>query len=130
MHQPRRIATHSKHPRHQIFLADVALVDVLDLDACGLADLLSALADALTQRLGKARVVEDADAAREQKAGHPSRVARPGQRAGDDDAVVARQHAMQVRRVAIRQCRGSHARSPHLRWSGHRIACLVPASPA
>ncbi len=60
---------------------------------------LRALADALAQRLGKARVIEDADAARVQKARHPARVARAGQRARHDDAVVARQHAVQVRRV-------------------------------
>ena len=130
MHQPRRVAAHGQHARHQVFLADVALVDVLDLHASGLADLLRTLADALAQRLGKARVVEDADAARVQKARHPARVARAGQRARHDDAVVARQHAVKVRRVPISQCRRSHGRSPRHRFAGHRITCLVPALPA
>jgi len=42
------------------------LVHVLDVHAIGFTDLLGTLADAITQRLSKARIVEDADATREQ----------------------------------------------------------------
>jgi hypothetical protein len=135
MHQARPvtfglIAVRCQHAHHQVLLADVALVDMLDLHASGLAHLQRPLADALAQWLGEARVVEDANAARVQKARHPARVASPGQRARHDDAVVARQHPVQVRRVPIRQCRRSHGRSPRHRFAGHRITCLVPALPA
>jgi hypothetical protein len=64
MHQPRCVTSPSQHARHQVFLADSALADVLDLNGGGFANLLRTLADALTQGLGKARVVEDANAAR------------------------------------------------------------------
>jgi len=43
---------------------------------------------------------------------------------------LARQNAVQVRRVPICQCRRSHGRSPRHRFGGHRITCLVPALPA
>jgi hypothetical protein len=115
---------------HEVFLADVALVDVLDAHAVGFANLLCALPDAVAQRLGKARIVEDADAVRVKKTRHAARVTRSGQRAGNDDAVVARQNAVQVRRVSISQCRRSHGRSPRHWFAGNRITCLVPALPA
>jgi len=130
MHQSGRVAACSQHAGHAVFLADVALVDVLDLHACCFADLLRALADALAKRLGKTRVVEDADTARVQKARHPARVARSGQSAGNDDPVVARQHAVQVRGIPVRQRRRSHGLSPSKRAGEHRIACSVPALPA
>ena len=130
MHQSRRIAPLGEHTCHEFFLADVALADVLDEHAVGLDNLLSALTDSIPQRLGKTRVVEDANTARVQEAGHPAGVARPRQRAGDDDAVVARQHAVQIRRIPLSQCRRSHGRSPRHRWAAHRITCLVPALPA
>ncbi|MBI3156021.1 MAG: hypothetical protein HYZ20_11480 [Burkholderiales bacterium] len=119
-----------QHARHQILLAHVALVDVLDGHPVGLRDFLRTLSHAIAQRLGKARVVEDADASRIQKARHPAGVARTGQRAGDDDPVVARQDPVQVRRVSFNQCRRRHDRLPFCRVAGNRIACLVPALPA
>jgi hypothetical protein len=66
MHQARRVATHSEYAGDQVFVADVARVDMLDLDAGGLTHLLRPLADAFAQRLGKVRVVEDTDTARVQ----------------------------------------------------------------
>ena len=100
--QPRRVAACCEHAGHEVFLADAALADAAlvdvdladepDLDASGRADLPGALANALAQRFGKARVVEDADAARVQKARHCAGVTRSWQRAGDDDLVAARQH--------------------------------------
>ena len=52
MHETRRVAARSQHTRHEVFLADVALVDVLDTDAGGLAHLLRTFAHAVAQRLG------------------------------------------------------------------------------
>lgn len=75
---PTCFAACSERAGHEIFLADVALVDVLDLDASDRADLLGTLADALAQRFGKARIVEDADAAQLQKARHPTGATRSG----------------------------------------------------
>ncbi len=37
MHQSRMIAAPLEHFGHDLFLADIALVDMLDLDASGLA---------------------------------------------------------------------------------------------
>ena len=73
---------------------------------------------------------EDANAVRVEKARHVTRVARPRRRAGDDDPVKARQHAVQVRRMSLSQRRSSHGGSPRHRFDGYRIACLVPALPA
>ncbi|OXC77956.1 hypothetical protein BSU04_14275 [Caballeronia sordidicola] len=108
----------------------MALADMLDLDARGRADILRTLADTFAQWLGKARVVENSDAFGVQKTRHSTRIACPGQCAGDDDSVVTRQHAVQVRRVSISQCLRSHDRSPRYRYIRDRTTCLVPALPA
>jgi hypothetical protein len=61
VHQSGSIATFSEYARHQIFLANVALAHVLDVNARCRADLLRPLPNALSQRFGKSRVVKDAD---------------------------------------------------------------------
>lgn len=63
MHEPRRVTSHSQRARHQVHLADMAFIDMFDLHANGLSDLLRPLANSLAHGLGKARVVEDAYAA-------------------------------------------------------------------
>ena len=80
MHQSRMIAAAREHLRHDLFFANVGLVEVLDLNTRLSAYFLGACPNALAQRLGEARIVKNADAARIQKARHPLRVTRPRQR--------------------------------------------------
>ncbi len=139
VHQPGCIATRLQHACHQIFLADVALVDVLDLDAGGSADLLRAHTDAFAQRFGEPGVVEYANAVGVQKTRHARCVARAGQRARDQDSVKARQHAVQIRRVTLNQI-GLHGSLRHRMATQHivlpvwfrlvrlRVMMRVPAS--
>lgn len=90
--KPGMLAAARQHLGHHLFFTDVALGDVLDLDTGLGTQRVRPRADALAQRLDKARVVKDADALGVQKARHASRVTRPRQRARNHDAVVARQH--------------------------------------
>lgn len=99
------VRARGKNPRNKVFLADVALVDMLNADTCRVTHLVRTEPDAIPQRFGKMRVVENADAMRVQKACHPARVARSWQCASQNDSVVARQHTMQIRRIAFRQHR-------------------------
>jgi len=128
MHQPRMIASACEHLRHHVLLADVRLVDVLDLDARLGTRLLRTGADAFSQRFGKARVVKDADAPRVKKARHPARVACARERARNHDSVIAREHPHHAVPVALCQ----HLRHRRLPCSGRRatLPCLVPAMPA
>ena len=128
VHQPRIVASAREHLGHDVFLADVGLVDMLDLDA-GLATCFQRpRTDTLTQRFGTARVVKDADPARVKKARHAARVAHPRQRAGNDDSVVARQYPCHAVPVTLRE----YQRHRRLPWSVPRatLTFLVPAMPA
>jgi len=130
MHQPGRLAACGQHLGHHVFLADVGLGDVLDRRAVLGGQRLRVLADALAQRQRELRVVEDADAARVEKARHALGKAGLGQRPGDDDAVVARQHARQVLRVPRREQFHVSLRSFVPRQGTRLLSCLVPARPA
>jgi hypothetical protein len=127
MNQTRLIASFSKDAGNQFLPANAALADQFDLNTGGLADLLRRSPDKVAQGLAKTRVVENADAAQEPKAGHPARETRSWQSTGHDDPVVARQHTMPIRRVPIRQCRCGLGRSPQARFGSNRIAGLVLA---
>ena len=110
-----------KHALHQLFFADVALADVLDLQSGSITDLLRSRTDALSQRLGKWRVIKNADAAAVQQTAHPSCVARPRQCAHNQNTVIARQHSVHVDRVTIDQlCLHELASSAMTR---HGITC-------
>jgi len=87
-------------------------------------------ANALAQRQRELRIVEDANAARVQKTRHALGKARTRQRAGDDDPVVARQHARQVLLVPGRQQIHGGLRLNVPRKSASLLPCLVPARPA
>ena len=129
VHQIHPVATQAQHPRHQLFLADVALADVFDLHRRRRTHFLRPLAYPISQWLGKARGVEDANLVRIQKARHPARVTCSRQGAGDNHPVVARQHSMKIRRIPIAQ-RRIHGCSPHHHAAANLIPCLVPARPA
>jgi hypothetical protein len=77
--------------------------DELNLQAMVPRQSLGILPDFLAQRLDEACIVEQADAVATQIAGHALGVAHPGQRAHDDEAVVAREHARDLRGVAVGQ---------------------------
>ena len=123
------IAACGQHLGHHVLLADMGLVDVLDRHPGLHTDFLGTGANALAQRLGKTRVVEDADAARLQDARHPRRVACPGQGTGNDDSVVARQYTRQALPVTLRQQLG-HCRDLLCSCLRTSLTCLVPAPPA
>ena len=115
------------HPRYHVFLADVDLLKVLDR---GLGTkLLGAGADAMSKRLGKARVVKDRDSPGIQKACHALCVIRPRQDSRNHHPVVARQHAQEPIALSLHQ----HLRQRRLRSRGRvaaNLTCLVPTSPA
>ena len=90
--------------------------------------LRGALAHAVTKRLGKTRIIEDADLPRRQKGRHAVRVARPGQGAGDDDPVIAGEHSGEALAVTLRQ-RPSQPSLPRDTSDASILPCLVPAWP-
>jgi len=90
--------------------AEAALVHELDLDAGLLGELLGVVSHLVTERLGEAWVVEDADVARVQVRGHAASVRKTRQRPLQDHPVPARQHPRDLAVVAIVQ--GAHPR----RW--------------
>jgi hypothetical protein len=59
MHQAGVFTTSFQHLRHDRFLADVALGDVLDRDPCLRCQRCRPLAHAVAQRRGKLRVIEE-----------------------------------------------------------------------
>ena len=102
MHQAGMVAAGGKHLGDDILLADVVLGDVLDGQASRAGQFGGTLAHPVTQRLGKSRVVEDADLPRRKKGRHSLRVAGPRQRAGDNHPVVAGQYPGEPFAVTLR----------------------------
>src|SRR6202043_4162423 len=103
MDQAGMVAAHGKDLGDDVFLANVLLGNVFDGDASRTGQFGSAVAHAITKRFGKSRIVEDPDLPRRKKPHHPFRIAGPGQRAGDDDPVVAGEHPGEALAVTLRQ---------------------------
>jgi hypothetical protein len=121
------VAAHGKYLGDDVFLADVLLGDVFYGEASRTGQLGGPVAHAITKRFGKSRVVEDPDLPRRKKPRHSLRVARPGQRAGDDDPVVAGEHPGEALAATLRQ---QPPQSPlPLPASALILSCLVPAWP-
>ena len=83
----------------------------------------------LSKRLGKLRIVENADLPCRKKCRHPLRIARAGQGAGDDDPGVAGEHPGEALAVAL----GQQPLQPSLPLRASDafiLSCLVPAWPA
>ena len=93
MYQAGVFATSFQHLRHDRFLADVALGDVLDRDPRLRCQRCRPLAHAVAQRRGKLRVIEDANPDRVEKLRHSRGVAHRGKRPGHHHPVVTGQHA-------------------------------------
>src|SRR6476661_8088216 len=108
MDQAGMVAAHGKYLGDDVFLADVLLGNVFDGDASRTGQFGSAVAYAITKRFGKSRIVEDPDLPRRKKPHHPLRIAGPGQRAGDDDPVVA---GLRTRFHALTRFARSHTSS-------------------
>src|SRR5580700_130628 len=103
MDQAGMVAAHGKYLGDDVFLANVLLGNVFDGDASRTGQFGSAVAHAITKRFGKSRIVEDPDLPRRKNPHHPFRIAGPGQRAGDDDPVVAGEHPGEALAVTLRQ---------------------------
>src|SRR5215470_4522050 len=67
MHQAGMVAARGQHLGNHVLLADLAVGNVLDANAGTRRQLRGALAHAVTKRLGKTRIIEDADLPRRQK---------------------------------------------------------------
>jgi hypothetical protein len=113
MHQPRRLAPLRQHTRDDVLLADMRLADVLDGNAGLSRQGRRGLSDALAQRLGEVRVIEDADSSGVEISRHPLGVAHRRQRSGDHQPVVTGKHPADPVGIALRQCLG-HAASHRL----------------
>ena len=84
MHQAGVVPARGQHRGNYVLLADVAAGNVFDGNAGSRSQLGRALTHTVAKRLGKSRIVEDADLPRREKCRHPRRIARPRQGAGDD----------------------------------------------
>jgi len=128
MHQAGMVAACGQHLGNHLLLADVAVGNVLDGNAGGRSQLGGALAHTVTKRLGKSRIVEDADLPRRQKCRHPLCITHPGQRTGDDDPVVAGEHPGEALAVTLSQ-QPPQPPLPLPTSDASILSCLVPAWP-
>jgi hypothetical protein len=83
------------------FFAHLAAAHELDLHARARGDPLGVIANAVPQRLGKPRVVENPNAASVEERGHAGRVRKTGQRAVNDHPVPAGEHAEDLALMAL-----------------------------
>src|SRR5215469_10256808 len=128
MHQAGMVTALRQHLGNHLLLADVAVGNMLDGEAGSCSQLAGTPAHTVTKRLGKSRIVEDADLSRRQKCRHPICITRPGQRTGDDDPVVAREHPVEALAVTLAQ----QPPQPSLLLptsDASILSCLVPAWP-
>jgi len=129
MHQAGVFATSFQHLRHDRFLADVALGDVLDRDpACAASD---AARSRTRSRSVEANcgIIEDANPDRVEKLRHSRGVAHRGKRPGHHHPVVTGQHAGDPIVIALRE-RPRHLALDSFGTGADPIPSLVPALPA
>ena len=128
VHQARMRPARRQNLGHDIFLTDIVLRDVLNRNAGRGGQRCRRLAHPVAQRRGKLRgIIKDPDTARLEYFGHPLGEARSRQRAGDDNAVVARQNPGEPIMVPIRQKRRHVPLHPA---ASCYLPSLAPASPA
>src|SRR5580704_2762005 len=111
MHQAGMIPPLGQYLGDHLFLANVALGDVLDRNPSLARNRRSPLTHPIAQRHGELRVVENAYALRIKNVGHASRKARPRKRSRDQNSIVAGQHTRDMLAIPFRQ-RTSHPASP------------------
>jgi hypothetical protein len=111
MHQAGMIPPLVQYLGDHLFLANVALGDVLDRNPSLARNRRCLLTHSITQRRSKLRVVENAYALRIKNVGHAPRKARPWKRPGNQNTIVAGQHTRDMLAIPFRQ-RTSHPASP------------------
>src|ERR1035441_10348789 len=92
-----------------VFLAEVFLANVLDLDAVVGRQLLGVLPQSVPEGLGEAWIVENPDLVLVQVRSHPVGKADLGKRTEHQQAVEARENTRDLRGVAFRQQRQAHS---------------------
>ena len=131
VHQSGVMAALGEDRLHPILLTErFELADELDLKPGLGGQSLGVGANLITQGLGPAGVVEQADVAIAQVAGHRLGVTDIRQGASDHDAVETRQHTADL--VFVLLDKGVHRRPPTLACLPQTIVdrpCLVPALP-
>src|SRR5271165_3577982 len=89
MSEARMIPALSDRLGDNVLLADMALRNMLDADACRLSEPCRVLPHFVAQRSCELRIIENADGVRVKKRRHAFGVTDARERAGDHDAVVA-----------------------------------------
>ena len=92
-----------KYLGDHLFLANVALGDVLDRNPSLASNRRRLLTHPITQRRRKLRIVENADPLRIKKVGHAPCKARPWKRSSNQNTIVAGQHTCDMLTIAFRQ---------------------------
>src|SRR5580700_4836265 len=108
MHQAGMIPPLGQYLGDHLFLANVALGDVLDRNPSLARNRRRPLTHPIPQRHAELRVDENAYALRIKNVGHASRKARPWKRSRDQNSIVAGQHTRDMLTIAFRQ-RPRHA---------------------
>src|ERR1700731_1291941 len=93
-------------PRTASVLATTSSLRMCFLAMCSMvtpAALANSAARSRTRSRSGSGIVEDPDLPRRKKPHHPLGIAGPGQRAGDDDPVVAGEHPGEALAVTLRQ---------------------------
>ena len=103
MHETGMVATASEDFGDPIVLAEGGLPHELDLRARVARPVLRVHTDLFAERLGKARVVEQAHMVLAEERSHPTGVAEARKRALDHDSVEAGQHPRQLAGVTVDQ---------------------------
>src|SRR5580700_6863649 len=111
MHQAGMIPPLGQYLGDHLFLANVALGDVLDRNPSLARNRRRPLTHPIPQRHAELRVDENAYALRIKNVGHASRKARPWKRSRDQNSIVAGQHTRDMLTITFRQ-RTSHPASP------------------
>ncbi|TAK29799.1 MAG: hypothetical protein EPO21_20690 [Chloroflexota bacterium] len=105
MDQTRLLPVRGQDGADAVLLAKgVCGADKLDLQAAVLGEPFSPSVegpDLVAERFGEAGIVEQADILGAQVGGHPIGIASTGQRAHDDDAVVAGEHPTGLLGIAL-----------------------------
>jgi hypothetical protein len=103
MHQAGMIPPLGQYFGDHLFLANMALGDVLDRNPRLARNRRRLLTHSITQRRGKLRVVENTYALRIKNVGHAPRKARPWKRSGNQNTIVAGQHTRDMLAIPFRQ---------------------------
>ncbi|HEY1897376.1 MAG TPA: hypothetical protein VGG62_13935 [Terracidiphilus sp.] len=102
-HQPGVLAPPGQNLFYPVFLPEIPFADELDLDTGCSRHLLRVLANAVAERFGELRIIENPNLSLEQKRSHACRKTDLRQRAENQHPIPAAQHPSYLRSVPIRQ---------------------------